>query len=755
MTMDACEQIAAELHLEPWQTRAVAQLLAAEATIPFIARYRKEATGSLDEVAVAVVRDRLWQLAELNARRAVILKSLAQHGHLTPELEHDVRAAASLTELEDIYLPFRPKRRTRAAIAREKGLEPLALAIFAQNGIDPSAAAVDFVDPAKQVPSVAEALSGARDIIAEMINENANLRARLRRLFQENAVITSTLIDGKQDQGAKFRDYFSWQEPAFNAPSHRILAMRRGEKEQVLSLSIAPPEQQALGILQELLICGDGADSAQVGLALVDSYRRLLSRSLETEARLAVKEAADAEAIRVFSENLRHLLMDPPLGPKTVLAIDPGFRTGCKAVCLDRQGKLLHHETLFFHLSEKKDSEARERVAALCREFGIEAIAVGNGTAGRETAALLARLDLGKAIAVVMTDESGASIYSASEIARGEFPDLDLTVRGAVSIGRRLMDPLAELVKIDPRSIGVGQYQHDVDEGALQKALDDVVVSCVNAVGVDVNRASVQLLTYVSGIGPALAQNIVTHRDGHGPFLSRQDLKSVARLGPKAFEQSAGFLRIIDGDNPLDASAVHPESYGIVEAMARDMDCTVKDLIRDGALRANIDLDRYVSAAVGRPTLEDIVQELARPGRDPRQPFNPVVFAEGIATIGDLKKGMKLPGIVSNVTAFGAFVDIGVHQDGLVHVSQLADRFVKDPAQVVKVHQSVQVTVLDVDLERGRIALSMRSDPLRETAGIDRPKGAQPKVRGGRRAPKTEARPFNNPFHDALAKGGV
>jgi len=487
----------------------------------------------------------------------------------------------------------------------------------------------------------------------------------------------------------------------------------------------------------------------------VDGYKRLLSRAMETEARLAIKEKAETEAIRVFSENLRHLLMAPPLGLKQVLAIDPGFRTGCKAVCLDRQGKLLHHETLYFHLGEAKDAEARERVVALCRQFEIEAIAVGNGTAGRETLSLLGKLDFGRPIPVVMVDESGASIYSASEVARSEFGDLDLTVRGAVSIGRRMMDPLAELVKIDPKSIGVGQYQHDVDDTELKKTLDDVVISCVNAVGVDVNRASVQLLTYVSGIGPALAGNIVAHRNANGPFASRDDLKAVPRLGPKAFEQSAGFLRVTGGPNPLDASAVHPESYPIVQAMARDLDRTVADLLKEEQLRKNIALSRYVTDTVGLPTLEDILKELARPGRDPRQPFNPVVFAEGIEKITDLKPGMKLPGIVSNVTAFGAFVDIGVHQDGLVHVSQLADRFVKDPAQVVKVHQNVQVTVIDVDIARGRIALSMRSNPVVEPRDSQtaKPAPVKPRPKTGQPAPRTGPRPFHNPFEEALGRG--
>ena len=744
--------IAEELELNPNQIRAVADLLAQGATVPFIARYRKEATDSLDEVAVAAIRDRLVQLQELDARRESILKSLEKHGHLTEELEHQVLAATNLTDLEDIYLPYRPKRRTRATIAREKGLEPLALEILAQQGIDPQGVAAGYVDAENNVESISDALAGARDIIAEMVNENANARAKMRDLFAGKGIISCTVARGMETEGAKFRDYFDWAEPAASAPSHRILAMRRGEKEDKLNLSISPPEEEAVDMLIGMFVTGDGADARQVETAVRDGYKRLLSPSMETEARLATKERADMEAIRVFAANLRELLMAAPLGPRRVMGIDPGFRTGCKVVCLDRQGKLLHHETVYPHSGEKAALKAGQRVTSLCAEYEIEAVAVGNGTAGRETEAFIRQLGLGQTVPVILVNESGASIYSASEIARDEFPDLDLTVRGAVSIGRRLMDPLSELVKIDPKSIGVGQYQHDVDQFALRQSLDDVVISCVNGVGVDVNRASAQLLTYVSGLGPRLAQNIVSFRNDNGPFRSRAALKSVPRVGPKAYEQCAGFLRIPDGENPLDASAVHPESYPIVDRMAADQDCTVQDLMKTADLRKKITLKRYVSNTVGLPTLEDIMEELAKPGRDPRSGFEVFEFAEGVNKMEDLIPGMKLPGIVTNVTAFGAFVDVGVHQDGLVHISQLSDRFVKDPAHVVKVHQQVEVSVLDVDLERRRISLSMKSSPEMNPARKSGESRGKPAKRAKKKAPTPKNVPFNNPFADAFGK---
>ncbi|MEW6117829.1 MAG: Tex family protein [Nitrospirota bacterium] len=701
-------KIAQELNLALKQIKAVAALLEEGATVPFIARYRKEATGSLDEVIITAVRDRLVQLGELDKRREAILKSLEERNLLTDELKEKIDAAETMVGLEDVYLPYRPKRRTRATIAKEKGLEPLAQIVFAQDERDPATEAAAFVDTEKGVATVEDALAGARDIIAEWVSEDQNARAKMRELYMTRGVFRSKVITGKEVEGIKYKDYFEWEEPVAKAPSHRILAMRRGEHEGFLVLRIMPPEEEALALLAALFVKGDTAASQQVKLAVHDSYKRLLSLSMETEMRLATKERADEEAIKVFAENLRQLLLASPLGQKNTLAIDPGFRTGCKVVCLDRQGKLLHNETIYPHQSERERSDAASRIKSLCEHFAIEAIAIGNGTAGRETEAFVRGLGLPKTISIVMVNESGASIYSASEVAREEFPDYDVTVRGSVSIGRRLMDPLAELVKIDPKSIGVGQYQHDVDQSALRRSLDDVVVSCVNKVGVEANTASKQLLTYVSGLGPQLAGNIVAYRNAHGPFRSREELKKVSRLGPKAFEQAAGFLRIRDGEHPLDASAVHPESYPIVDAMARDLGCSVVDLMQKEELRKKIDLKKYVTDTVGMPTLNDIMTELAKPGRDPRERFEAFSFAEGVEKLEDIKSGMKLPGIVTNITNFGVFVDIGVHQDGLVHISELADKFVKNPADVVKVHQRVMVTVLAVDLERKRISLSMK-----------------------------------------------
>ncbi|GAB62979.1 MAG: RNA-binding transcriptional accessory protein [Candidatus Jettenia sp.] len=702
-------KIASELHLAPKQVRGTALLLDEGATVPFIARYRKEATGSLDEVAITTIRDRLIQLADLDKRRDAIVKALEERGQLTDELKEKLIAAESLAVLEDIYLPYRPKRRTRATIAREKGLEPLAKLIFDQDARDPATEATAFVNSEKGVDSGEDALAGARDIIAEWINEDQTARTKMRDLYTNSGIFKTKVIPGKEEEGIKYKDYFDWEEPVSEAPSHRILAMRRGEKEGFLILHVNPPEDKALSLLEALFVKGDGLASQQVRMAIHDSYKRLLSLSMETEIRIATKEQAEVEAIKVFAENVRQLLLASPLGQKNVLAVDPGFRTGCKVVCLNRQGKLVHTDTIYPHQSEKATAEAASTIIRLCEQFAIEAIAVGNGTAGRETESFVRKLKLPGKILVVMVNESGASVYSASETAREEFPDYDVTVRGSVSIGRRLMDPLAELVKIDPKSIGVGQYQHDVDQGALKKSLDDVVISCVNKVGVEVNTASKQLLTYVSGLGPQLAGNIVKYRNEHGPFTSREELKKVPRLGPNAFEQSAGFLRIRDGGNPLDGSAVHPESYPIVYDMAKDLGCSVTDLMRSEELRKKINLTKYVTGKVGLPTLNDILAELSKPGRDPREKFEAFGFAEGIEKMEDVKPGMRLPGIVTNITAFGAFVDIGVHQDGLVHISELADTFVKNPNDFVRVHQTVTVTVLDVDIKRKRISLSMRN----------------------------------------------
>jgi uncharacterized protein len=702
-------KIALELTLRPQQVAATAELLEGGATIPFIARYRKEATGSLDEVAVMAIRDRLNQLKELDDRREAIIKSLEERELLTDELKEKITQAETMAVLEDIYLPYRPKRRTRATIAREKGLEPLADLIFAQNpAVDPAAEAEAFVDQSKGVESAEDALAGARDVIAERVNEDQTARAMIRKLFSGKGCFQTKVLKDKKEEGRKYEDYFDWQEPVAKAPSHRILAMRRGAREGFLRLQITAPEEQALRILEELFVRGHSASSAQVKEAVTDGYKRLLSPSMETEILAETKLRADQEAIRVFAENLRQLLLAPPLGQKNILAIDPGFRTGCKVVCLDRQGGLKHSDVIFPHQSQKLAASDAAKTASVCKQYDIEVIAIGNGTASRETEAFIRSIKFSRDIPVVMVNESGASIYSASEAAREEFPDQDVTVRGAVSIGRRLADPLAELVKIDPKSIGVGQYQHDVDQSLLKHGLDDVVISCVNSVGVEVNTASKQLLTYVSGLGPQLAKNIIEYRNENGPFKSRRQLKKVSRLGAKAFEQAAGFLRIRDAVNPLDASAVHPESYHVVDAMAADAGCSVAEMMKDKSLRMKVRLQNYVSDTVGLPTLNDIMQELGKPGRDPRKQFEIFSFAEGVNKIEDIQVGMRLPGIVTNVTNFGAFVDIGVHQDGLVHISQLADSYVKDPGDIVKVQQKVMVTVLEVDLAKKRISLSMK-----------------------------------------------
>ena len=746
-------KIAGELSIRVGQVSATAELLAQDATVPFIARYRKEATGSLDEVAITAIRDRLAQLEDLDKRRESILKSLEERELLTEELKAKILDAETMSVLEDLYLPFRPKRRTRATIAREKGLEPLATMIFSQDqGIDITKEASAFVDAEKGVTSHEEALAGARDIIAEWVNEDQAARAAVRSLYAQEALFATTVQAGKEAEGAKYRDYFSWEEPVAKVPSHRILAVFRGEKEGFLDLRLSPPEEEAVAILERMFVKGESAASQQVKEAVQDSYKRLLSLSMETETRGETRERADREAIKVFAENLRELLLAAPLGQKNVMAIDPGVRTGCKVACLDRQGKLLHTETIYPFDSERRRAAAEETIKTLCKSYGTEAVAIGNGTAGRETEAFIRALNLPGEIPLVMVNESGASVYSASEVARKEFPDLDVSIRGAVSIGRRLMDPLAELVKIDPKSIGVGQYQHDVNQQALKGSLDDVVVSCVNAVGVEVNTASEQLLTYVSGLGPQLARNIIALRDESGPFSAREELKKVPRLGPKAFEQAGGFLRIRDGKNPLDASAVHPEAYPIVESMAKDLGCEVKDLLSDEGLRKRIDLNRYLTDTVGLPTLTDILQELAKPGRDPRQQFESVGFAEGIMKIGDLQPGMNLSGVITNVTAFGAFVDIGVHQDGLVHVSELANGFVKDPHAVVKVNQRVKVRVLAVDLERNRISLSMRQPGSRIEEKREKKSKEKKPVAGPAPQKKAKPGPFNNPFASAFRK---
>ncbi|GGC36346.1 RNA-binding protein [Parapedobacter defluvii] len=721
-------RISNELALSERQVSVVLGLLAEGATIPFIARYRKEMTGSLDEVQLTQIRDRSQQLQELDKRRESILKSLTDQGKLTPELEQQVNAAETMANLEDLYLPYKPKRKTRASIAREKGLEPLAQLILAQDGTNITEVAQAFINSDKGIQDAEEALAGARDILAETIAEDAAIRAQVRQVFMEKGLFVSRVVPGKEEDAIKYKDYYEWSEPLKTAPSHRILAMRRGEKEELLYLDIDVPETEVLPLLDNAYVKGAGEASAQVRMAMLDGYKRLLKPSMETEIRMLTRQRADEEAIRVFAENVRQLLLAAPLGQKRVMAIDPGFRTGCKTVCLDEQGALVEHTAIFPHTGAAKAEEAAKTVRFLIEKHQIQAIAIGNGTAGRETEDFIRKLAL-PGVTIVMVNESGASIYSASHVAREEFPDHDVTVRGAVSIGRRLVDPLAELVKIDPKSIGVGQYQHDVDQAKLQSALDDTVISCVNAVGVELNTASKQILSYISGLGPSLAQQIVNFRNTHGAFRNRESLKNVPRLGEKAFEQAAGFLRIRNAENPLDGSAVHPERYALVEQMATDLGCRVADLLREEKLRKQIDLKKYVSDTVGLPTLRDILAELAKPGRDPREQFEQFSFTEGVNSVGDLRIGMRLPGIVTNITAFGAFVDIGVHQDGLVHLSQLANRYIKDPNEVVKVQQKVMVTVTEVDQKRNRISLSMKTEPQkaeksekREHRKTERPK---------------------------------
>lgn len=710
MSIDHYKKIASELSINERQVKATAELLDEGGTVPFISRYRKEVTGSLDEVAIAAIRDRLDQLRELDKRKEFVLKTIKDQEKLTPELEKAIINAETLTEVEDLYLPYKPKRKTRATQAKEKGLEPLSKVLFEQGNISPESEAEKFIDEEKGVKSIDEALQGARDIIAEQVNENSEVRAKIRDLFSETGHISAKVMPGKEEEGQKFKDYFEWDESVKDIPSHRLLALRRGEKEMILSLDIAPEEEEAIEIINKQFVTGNNDASEQVEIAIKDAYKRLLKPSLETDSRLSTKKKADEEAIKVFAENLGQLLMAAPLGEKRVLALDPGFRTGCKLVVLNEQGKLLDHTAIYPNEPQKRVMESGAVVKQMVDQYNIEAIAIGNGTASRETESFVKSLGLDKEILVVMVNESGASIYSASETARNEFPDHDVTVRGAVSIGRRLADPLAELVKIDAKSIGVGQYQHDVDQNLLKHSLDETVMSCVNKVGVELNTASKELLTYVSGLGPQLAENIVKYRNENGAFKDRNELKNVARLGGKAFEQAAGFIRIRGAKNPLDQSAVHPESYHIVESMAKDLNVELKELVGNPKLKGQIKLDKYVTDTVGLPTLKDIVEELSKPGRDPREKFEAFSFQDGVNEITDLRPGMKLPGIVTNITKFGAFVDIGVHQDGLVHVSEMANRFISDPNEVVKVSQKVEVTVTDIDVARKRISLSMKGE---------------------------------------------
>lgn len=704
--------IATELSVQQTQVKAAISLLDGGATIPFISRYRKEATGSLDEVAIAAMRDRIDQLRELDKRRATILKSIDEQGKLTYELKSLIEGVKTMSELEDIYLPYKPKRKTKATIARDKGLEPLAIKLIAQGAGDVEEWALTYINDSKGVTTIEDALQGARDIIAEKINEDASIRKRLRELFLKKGVVTAKVFKGKELEAAKYRDYFEWNEPLVKIPSHRLLAMRRGEAEGFLSLDIKPDEEDAISIMNRIYLKGNEESSRQVAISIIDAYKRLLKPSMETEARVHSKIMADEKAIQVFAENLQQLLLSAPLGQKPVMAIDPGFRTGCKLVCLDAQGKLVENDTIYPNAPQNQTRLAGDKVLNYCKKNAIEAIAIGNGTAGRESETFIKSLALPSSIIIVMVNESGASIYSASEVARKEFPDKDITVRGAVSIGRRLMDPLAELVKLEPKSIGVGQYQHDVDQVLLKKELDDVVMSCVNSVGVELNTASSELLSFVSGVGPQLATNIVNYRNENGAFTSRNTLKKVARFGDKAYEQAAGFLRVRESKNPLDRSAVHPEAYSVVKQMATDADCTIEELMKDRLKLKSIKLENYTTDTIGLPTLRDIILELDRPGLDPRDTFETFSFAEGVETMGDLKIGMSLPGIITNITNFGAFVDIGVHQDGLVHVSHMADKFVVNPAEVVSVQQKVKVTILEVDLDRNRIGLSMKTDPF-------------------------------------------
>jgi uncharacterized protein len=704
-------KIADALQLSSKDVTATVRLLDEGATVPFISRYRKEVTGSLDEVQIIAIKDEIERLRALEQRRESILKSIESQNKLSEELRQQILDADTLSKLEDLYLPFKPRRRTKATIAREKGLEPLAQFILAQNNQAVLEEAEKFLSEEKEVPSVLEALQGARDIIAETVSEHVLVRETMRELFKSTGIIKSLVIKGKEEAGEKFEDYFEWEEKLMTCPSHRLLAMRRGEKEDILILDIVVDDEEARTRIEKIMIHSRGECANQIKEAIEEGYKRLLQPGIEAEMRLLTKQQADEKAITVFADNLRELLLASPLGQKSVLAIDPGFRSGCKVVALNKQGKLLEETVIYPHEPQRRVTEAEMVVLAFCEKHQLEAIAIGNGTASRETEQFVRNIDvLPKSIPVIVVSEAGASVYSASEVAREEFPDKDVTVRGAVSIGRRLTDPLAELVKIDPKSIGVGQYQHDVDQNLLKNKLDDVVGSCVNGVGVELNTASKELLSYVSGIGPVLAQNIVEFRNQHGAFRSRKHLLEVPRMGEKVFEQCAGFLRIRNGVHPLDKSAVHPESYHIVEKMAADVNAGIDDLIENKELRKKINLQQYVTDTVGLPTLKDILAELEKPGRDPRKEFEIFSFDENVHEIRDLREGMRLPGIVTNVTNFGAFVDIGVHQDGLVHISQLSDTFVDDPNKIVKVGQQVWVHVAEVDEKRKRIALSMKGE---------------------------------------------
>ena len=698
--------ISKSLNISAKNVESTVKLLGEGATIPFISRYRKEATGGLDEVQIANIKEMNEKFIELEKRKEFIIKSISEQEKLTPELEKQIKEIYDSTSLEDIYLPFKPKRQTRAEKARKKGLEELAKWLMSQQSGSVSAKASQFLND--EVPDVEDALQGARDIIAEWVNEDAQARQTVRNIFSREAVITSKIIKGKEEEGEKYADYFDFAAPLAKCPSHRILAIRRGEAEGFLRVSISADDEKCLDRLVPKYAKYDTESADHLEEAVTDAYKRLLKPSIETEFAALSKEIADESAIAVFAENLRQLLLAPPLGQQRILGIDPGYRTGCKVVCLDEQGNLLHNETIYPHPPQNEFLKAGNKVVKLVSTYKIDAIAIGNGTASRETERFITNLRYEKEVKVFVVSESGASVYSASKIAREEFPEYDVTVRGAVSIGRRLSDPLSELVKIDPKSIGVGQYQHDVDQNKLKRSLDQTVESCVNLVGVNLNTASKHLLTYVSGLGESLAQNIIDYRSENGPFQSRKELKKVPRLGPKAFEQSAGFLRIPDAKNPLDNSAVHPESYPIVEKMARDINSTVKDLINNKPLIESIDISRYKTDSVGEETLTDILQELEKPGRDPRSKVQVLEFDPNIRTINDLKEGMILPGIVTNITNFGCFVDVGIKENGLVHISEMANRFISNPGEVVSLHQHVKVKVLSVDMERKRIQLSLK-----------------------------------------------
>lgn len=703
------EIVARQLGIKEIQVQNTSDLLIEGATVPFISRYRKERTGSLDEVQVLQVKEQVEKLTELEKRKETVIKTINEQEQLTPELKQRIENCFDPVELEDIYLPYKPKRRTKATIARERGLEPLARIVMKQEERFPDQRAEKFLN--NEVENVEDALAGACDIIAEWISENEKARNIVRREFEKQAFISSKVVKGKEEEAEKYRDYFDWNEPLRKCPSHRLLAMRRGENEGFLRISVKPDNDRPLENLSRFFVRGTNASSKLVERAVADSYKRLIEPSIENEFASLSKEKADDEAIGVFAENLRQLLLAPPLGQKRILAIDPGYRTGCKVVCLDEQGNLLHNDTIYPHKPQDEKKMAAKKLSSMVEMYRIDAIAIGNGTASRETESFVKNLRYNREVRVYVVSEDGASVYSASPVARQEFPQYDVTVRGAVSIGRRLMDPLAELVKIDPKSIGVGQYQHDVDQKKLKNTLDSVVELSVNSVGVNLNTASKHLLTYISGLGPQLAQNIVDFRKEKGIFNSRDELKNVPRMGPKAFEQAAGFLRIPDSENPLDNSAVHPESYPIVQKMAADLNCGVNELVHNEKLVSEIELNKYVTPETGLPTLADIRAELLKPGRDPRKPIKVFEFADGIFSMGDLKEGMVLPGIVNNITKFGAFVDIGIKQSGLIHISELADRFISDPNEIVKLHQHVKVKVKEVDAARNRIQLSLKQVP--------------------------------------------